>query len=173
MNNVHRRLIGKTLQALKISMVRSASIPSACTYTLVACFVCAHSSYHSSYANMTLDLPCIIDNTTYTDFGTNGEQFQQVFTRDNCRTPDFYCDDASMTCQRTKAIGQNCLADQECKEVRLLYSFSRFLLMTLGQNNCGTEGLCEEPPEAPLKIALWQYAITGLCITGGGSSSNR
>jgi hypothetical protein len=77
-----------------------------------------------SYANMTLSSPCIIDNITYTDFDANGQQLQQVFTRDNCRTPNFYCDEVSMSCQLTKAIGQGCLADQECKEVcPILFAF--------------------------------------------------
>ena len=70
------------------------------------------------YANITIGSPCIIDNTTYTDFNLHGQQYQQVFTRDNCHTPQLYCKYDSMTCQHTKAIGIFCLGDQECETVR-------------------------------------------------------
>lgn len=52
------------------------------------------------YANITLGQNCIVDNTTYTDTGPNGEQYMFTVTRDNCRSPQFYCDPGSSACQR-------------------------------------------------------------------------
>ena len=36
------------------------------------------------YANMTLGQNCIVNNMTYTDTGSNGEQHMFTVTRDNC-----------------------------------------------------------------------------------------
>ena len=69
------------------------------------------------YANITLGQSCIVDNTTYTDTGPNGEQYMFTVMRDNCRSPQFYCDPGSSVCQRTKAVGMACQLDSECEEV--------------------------------------------------------
>jgi hypothetical protein len=85
---------------------------------------------------VTLGLPCIIDNTTFTDIGLNGQQYHSVLTRDNCHTPQLYCEEGSLTCQPTKPMGLACLGDQQCESVRSLPSvidsiFSNILCSTI------------------------------------------
>ncbi|KAJ3800575.1 hypothetical protein GGU11DRAFT_676980 [Lentinula aff. detonsa] len=100
------------------------------------------------YANATLGTPCVIDNTTYTDIGLNGQLDTTIVIRDNCRSPYLYCDQTSLVCEQSKAIGSSCQIDQECE-----------------QRNC-VVSTCVEPPETPLRVAPWQYAITAMCILG-------
>ncbi|KIJ90998.1 hypothetical protein K443DRAFT_115761, partial [Laccaria amethystina LaAM-08-1] len=95
------------------------------------------------YANITLGQSCIVDNTTYTDTGPNDEQYMFTVTRDNCRSPQFYCDPGSSVCQRTKAVGMACELDSECEE-----------------RNCNSAKVCVEPPETPLRVAPWQWGLT-------------
>lgn len=95
------------------------------------------------YANITLGQSCIVDNTTYTDTGPNGEQYMFTVTRDNCRSPQFYCDPGSSACQRAKAVGVACQLDSECEE-----------------RNCNSAKVCVEPPETPLRVAPWQWGLT-------------
>lgn len=120
------------------------------------------------YANVTLGQPCIADNTTYVDFGLDGQQYTSTITRDNCKSPQFFCDLNGMVCQRTKFVGSACVSDSECTLVRLLYFISSDQRLTVyAQHNCGSAGICAEPPETPLRVAPWQYATTALCIIGG------
>ncbi|KAJ4478960.1 hypothetical protein J3R30DRAFT_3289184 [Lentinula aciculospora] len=100
------------------------------------------------YANATIGTPCIIDNTTYTDIGFNGQLFTTVVIRDNCHSPSLYCGQNSLLCEQSKVLGLPCQIDQECE-----------------QRNC-VEGICAEPLETPLRVAPWQYAITAMCILG-------
>ena len=65
------------------------------------------------YANMTLGQNCIVNNMTYTDTGSNGEQHLFTVTRDNGRLPQFYCGPGFLVCQRTKALGMACQLDFE------------------------------------------------------------
>ncbi|KII85258.1 hypothetical protein PLICRDRAFT_337586 [Plicaturopsis crispa FD-325 SS-3] len=98
------------------------------------------------YANVTVGQPCVIDNTTYMDVGVAGEPSSIVVTRDNCRT-EYFCDGTSSTCVPTQALGSLCQTDQQCSTY-----------------NCGSQGLCTDPPETPVRVAPWQYALTGICI---------
>ena len=101
---------------------------------------------------MTLGLPCIIDNTTYTDLGPNGQQFTSVVTRDNCRTPELYCDENTTTCQHTKAIGLTCLADQQCQSVSLLdYSFHHSDSKYICSITAVPKASVRNPPRLPSK----------------------
>ena len=74
------------------------------------------------YANITLGQPCISDNTTYFDFGPGSERYSNVIIRDNCRSPQFYCDPEENVCIATKAVGLPCLSDVECLTVCPLIS---------------------------------------------------
>ena len=77
--------------------------------------------YRLRFANVTLGQACIVDNVTYIDIGPEGQQYSNVVTRDNCRTPQFYCDPISMVCQRTKPIGSPCDGDHQCESVYLIW----------------------------------------------------
>ena len=67
---------------------------------------------------MTLGQSCIMDNTTYFDFGPDGGRPSNVVIRDNCQSPRFYCDPEKNVCVLTKAVGFPCLSDVECQTVR-------------------------------------------------------
>ncbi|KAF9068174.1 hypothetical protein BDP27DRAFT_1295498 [Rhodocollybia butyracea] len=111
--------------------------------------ICLHSI--CMYANATT--ACVIDNTTYTDVGFNGRLFNTVVVRDNCRSPQLYCGQDTLVCERSKVLGSSCQIDQECQE-----------------RNC-LSGLCTEPPETPLHVAPWQYVLTAICIVGAMMST--
>ncbi|KAJ3761990.1 hypothetical protein EV360DRAFT_36592 [Lentinula raphanica] len=108
--------------------------------------ICLHSV--CMYANGTMGTPCVIDNTTYTDVGLDGLPYTTVVIRDNCRSPDLHCGQTSLVCEQSRSLGSLCQNDQECE-----------------QRNC-VAGLCMEPPETPLHVAPWQYALTAMCIIG-------
>ncbi|KAI0955589.1 hypothetical protein AcV7_006215 [Taiwanofungus camphoratus] len=99
------------------------------------------------YANGTLGQHCVVDDVTYIDIGPDGQQISNIITRDNCQTPHFYCDRNATECVQTKTLGATCGADRECQTY-----------------NCGTGGTCTEPPEMPLHVAGWQYALTVLSV---------
>ncbi|KAH9893411.1 hypothetical protein C8Q73DRAFT_696866 [Cubamyces lactineus] len=99
------------------------------------------------YANMTLGQPCILDDVTYIDEGPNGEQFSNTILRDNCESPQFFCDSEAKACVPTKTLGTSCASDQECQ------SF-----------NCASSGVCADPPETPAHVQAWQVVLTGLSI---------
>ncbi|KAJ7683683.1 hypothetical protein B0H17DRAFT_1160853 [Mycena rosella] len=100
------------------------------------------------YANVTAGDKCITDNTTYIDIGPSGQQVTNTVSRDNCQSPNFYCDPAQLGCQRTLAIDSPCQTDQQCVSL-----------------NCAA-GTCANPPETPNRIAPWQCALTTTAIVG-------
>ena len=69
------------------------------------------------YENATFAQPCSVENTTYILLDLAGEQFMTSIIKDNCRTPEFFCDPATMLCEHTKAAGLPCLTDGDCKTV--------------------------------------------------------
>jgi hypothetical protein len=122
-----------------------------------------------SYANATLGVPCIIDSTVYIGLGPNGEQFSTTVSRDNCKSPGLYCNPTSDACEKTQAIGQACQNDQECQSVSI-YNVRRAIdayASMRGQYNCNMQNICAVPPATPLKVAIWQYVLTGLAVLMG------
>lgn len=69
------------------------------------------------YANVTLGQRCILDQTTYLEFGPNGQQLSHTISRHNCRSPLLFCDPSSLQCFHTKPVGTPCEADLECRSV--------------------------------------------------------
>ncbi|KAJ7196827.1 hypothetical protein GGX14DRAFT_672022 [Mycena pura] len=100
------------------------------------------------YANVTLGEPCITSNTTYIDIGPSGQDVAYTVTRDNCQSPQLYCDAVSPVCKRTLPVNSLCVADQQCTSL-----------------NCAM-GTCADPPETPLRIAPWQSALIATAIVG-------
>ncbi|KAJ7846916.1 hypothetical protein B0H13DRAFT_2406724 [Mycena leptocephala] len=98
------------------------------------------------YANVTLGERCLTDDTTYLDVGPSGQQVANTVTRDNCRSPQFYCNPTKLLCENTLALGSLCLTDLQCT------SF-----------NCNA-GTCANPPETPLRIPPWQCTLTATAI---------
>ena len=66
--------------------------------------------------------------------------------RDNC-IDGLYCDGPSLLCAREKALGEKCAADRECVEY-----------------NCGTDGICHLPPEAPNSLPSWSFGLIGAAL---------
>ncbi|KAJ7471374.1 hypothetical protein B0H11DRAFT_2039716 [Mycena galericulata] len=98
------------------------------------------------YVNVTLGERCLTDNTTYVDVGPSGQQVANTVTRDNCQSPQFYCNSVEQVCERTLPLSSPCQADQQCTSL-----------------NCAA-GACANPPETPLRIAPWQCVLTALAI---------
>lgn len=76
---------------------------------------------HSRYANVTLSERCITDNTAYLDVGPDGEQVANTVTRDNCQSPQFYCNPTSLVCEHTLPLSSPCQADLQCTSVRFFF----------------------------------------------------
>ncbi|KAI4522153.1 hypothetical protein K525DRAFT_199469 [Schizophyllum commune Loenen D] len=111
--------------------------------------ICLHSTCtFCRYANATLGQSCVTDNTTYVDLDPDGSQYVTLVSRDNCRTPYYYCDAAQGVCLRSLAPGSSCAADRECE-----------------QHNC-VAGVCAESPETPRRVPAWQSALTIISILG-------
>jgi hypothetical protein len=122
-----------------------------------------------SYANVTVKLPCIVDETVFNLRGANNQVITTVVSRDNCKKPDTYCNSESKVCVPTKSISESCGEDRECQSV-LLIPFSiqpEIDLFPRNQDNCDSNRVCATPPEQPIQIPMWQYAITSVCIIVG------
>ncbi|KAJ7197515.1 hypothetical protein B0H12DRAFT_1037868 [Mycena haematopus] len=104
--------------------------------------ICLRST--CTYENATLGDPCISDNTTYVDAE---QQTANTVTRDNCLSPQFYCNATALLCERTLPLGSSCVGDVECA------SF-----------NCDAAGICTNPPGTPLRIPPWQCALTATAV---------
>ncbi|KAI0633879.1 hypothetical protein C8Q77DRAFT_1057078 [Trametes polyzona] len=107
------------------------------------------------WANVTVGLPCIVQNTAYTAYGPDGE-FIDIVSRQvlppipgNCRV-GLYCDAQQLVCVQGKQVGEQCDADKEC----LTY-------------NCLASGTCGERADTPREVGKWVYVVVGICIFGG------
>ncbi|KAJ7614148.1 hypothetical protein FB45DRAFT_802703 [Roridomyces roridus] len=100
------------------------------------------------YANATLGDRCVTDNTTYIDVDFGGEQISSAVTRDNCQSPQLYCNPTDLVCEPTLPLNAPCRGDRQCSSL-----------------TCAA-GKCANPPETPLRIAPWQSALTAAAILG-------
>lgn len=81
----------------------------------------------SRWANVTAGEPCVVENTAYIAYGSDGEFIDIVsryvpshatiyaithFFSGNCRV-GLYCDSQSNKCVQNKALGEACSADKE------------------------------------------------------------
>jgi len=105
-------------------------------------------NFKCMWANVTLGLPCVVENTAYISYGANDE-YIDIVSRDNCRV-GLYCDTNQKVCIQRRAVGATCDADKEC----LSY-------------NCGTGGTCSEDVREPNHLPIWVYVIVGIGIFGG------
>lgn len=118
-----------------------ANFPNNANGSVCLNFVC-------TYANVTENNDCVIENTVYVAFsGTT--QFPFVVSRGNC-VPGLYCDAVTTKCLQTKAFGVNCTADKECTS-----------------DNCLPNNTCGLSPDAPAHFPIWVYAVVGFGIFGG------
>jgi hypothetical protein len=103
------------------------------------------------WANVTLGLSCIVENTAYIAYGATdspGGEFIDIVSRGNCRT-GLYCDSQQKMCVQAKQLNTACGADKECD------SF-----------NCLPSGVCGPSADVPNKFGSWVYAIVALGIFG-------
>jgi hypothetical protein len=115
---VHHHPTGRIWKVLRISMDLYACILHACKCHNL-CFVELQRSDCAllRYANVTLGHSCVVDNTTYVDVWPDDRQSSNTITRDNCRSPQLYCDPIVMICQKTNSVGSICSSDRECELV--------------------------------------------------------
>ncbi|KAI0373519.1 hypothetical protein BV20DRAFT_989308 [Pilatotrama ljubarskyi] len=100
------------------------------------------------WANVTVGLPCVVQNTAYTAYGPDGE-FIDIVSRGNCRV-GLYCDAQQLVCMQTKEVGEQCDADKECTTY-----------------NCLSSGVCGIRADTPREVAKWVYVVVAVCILGG------
>jgi len=105
-------------------------------------------NYKCMWANVTLGLDCVVENTAYTSYGAHDE-YIDIVSRDNCRR-GLYCDTNQKVCITSKGLGGTCDADKEC----LSY-------------NCLPSGTCGTDVTEPRHLGAWVYAIVGIGIFGG------
>ncbi|RDB16991.1 hypothetical protein Hypma_002678 [Hypsizygus marmoreus] len=108
--------------------------------------VCLNSK--CMWANATLGVACIVENTPYTAYGVDGE-FIDIVSRGNCQL-GLYCDAAQKVCMAEKLFGEACTADKECSSW-----------------NCLGSGVCGVSESIPHHFAIWVYIVVGLGIFGG------
>lgn len=74
------------------------------------------------YANVTLGLACVLEQTTYSGYTalTGSQQVNITVANDNCKSAKIYlyCDSSSGVCERMKGIGADCDNGRECLSVR-------------------------------------------------------
>ena len=117
-----------------------------------------------SYANVALGQPCSPDSTDYISPGPNGQEFITTITRHNCRTPQLFCNLASLVCEPTKPLGSQCSYDQECRSVRTISSVTKgrvsFLRLIPSKYNCEYQSkTCILPPEDARGVPVWEYTL--------------
>ncbi|KIM74332.1 hypothetical protein PILCRDRAFT_80164 [Piloderma croceum F 1598] len=100
------------------------------------------------FANVTLGLTCVVENTAYIGY-SGSDEFIDIVSRGNCMN-GMYCDSQQKVCIQSKALGVSCDADKEC----LSY-------------NCLSSGTCGKAAEAPNHFGTWVYAIVAIGIFGG------
>jgi len=105
-------------------------------------------NYQCMYANATLGNECIVENTPYVGYETDGTQFINVVSRGNCVT-GLYCDAVSLKCLAQLALGESCTADKECST-----------------DNCNQAGVCGAPTDAPKHVSMGVYIAVAICILG-------
>ena len=64
------------------------------------------------WANVTLQNPCVVENTAYIAYEVGGE-YINIVSRGNC-APGLYCDSVQKVCFNEKSIGDSCDGDKEC-----------------------------------------------------------
>jgi len=103
------------------------------------------------FANVTVGNTCIVDNTAYNAYYSNGSDFIDVVSRSNCQK-DLYCDATAnpTVCVQKKNFGQPCGADKECTS-----------------GNCLQSLTCGMAPDAPKHFATWVYIVVAVAILGG------
>jgi len=105
-------------------------------------------NYKCMWANVTLGLSCVVENTAYTSYGITDE-YIDIVSRDNCLV-GLYCDTSQKVCIARKALGDTCDADKEC----LSY-------------NCLSSGVCGTDVTEPRHLGAWVYVIVGIGVFGG------
>jgi hypothetical protein len=100
------------------------------------------------WANVTAGSTCVVENTPYTGYGSDGE-FIDIVSRGNCRL-GLYCDTAQQICMQVKALNEACGGDKECDSL-----------------NCLSSGVCGTSPDAPNHFGAWVYIVVGMGIFGG------
>jgi len=103
------------------------------------------------FANVTVGNQCIVDNTAFSAYSSNGSEFKTVVSRSNCQK-DLYCDATTnpTVCVNKKNVGETCDADKECMS-----------------NNCLSSLTCGLAPDAPKHFATWVYIVVAVAIIGG------
>ncbi|TDL26285.1 hypothetical protein BD410DRAFT_575606 [Rickenella mellea] len=106
-------------------------------------------NFQCYWANVTANQPCVVENTAYTGYGADGQEFIDIVSRGNCMT-GLYCDSQNLVCKQTLALGQSCAADKECDSMNCL-----------GTQVCGT------PADAPKHFPIFVYIVVCFGIFGG------
>jgi len=100
------------------------------------------------YANVTLGLACVVENTPYIGYAGTDE-FIDIVSRGNCMN-GMYCDAQQKVCVQAKDLGAGCEADKECASY-----------------NCLSTGVCGKAAEAPNSFGTWVYVLVAIGIFGG------
>ncbi|KAH9935539.1 uncharacterized protein B0H18DRAFT_416058 [Fomitopsis serialis] len=109
--------------------------------------VCLHNT--CMWANATSGEACTVENTVYALFGSDGHEYADIISRDNCQTGS-YCDSSALVCKDSKNVGGSCTGNKECS------SF-----------NCLPSGTCGLSTDTPAHVSEWVYAVVAVCALGG------
>ncbi|KAH9839470.1 uncharacterized protein C8Q71DRAFT_513434 [Rhodofomes roseus] len=109
--------------------------------------VCLHNI--CMWANATTGEACTVENTVFAVFGSDGHEYADVVSRDNCQI-NSYCDSSTLLCVKTKEYGASCTGNKECA------SF-----------NCLSAGACGSSTDTPAHVSKWVYGVVAACALGG------
>lgn len=84
----------------------------------------------------------------YIVFGTEGHQYINVVSRDNCQN-GLYCDGTQKVCMKQLNEGASCSADKECSTT-----------------NCNVHGVCGSTAITVQHVPTWLYLLVGVAIVG-------
>lgn len=101
-------------------------------------------NFQCMWANVTVGLACVVENTAYTVYSTNNETKTIVsryvpcrlptritliicYDSDNC-APSLYCDASQLVCMQKKALDETCEADKEYVNLLAYYSICSLYL---------------------------------------------
>jgi hypothetical protein len=89
---------------------------------------------------------CINDNTRYTGYTNEGNQYAHIVSRDNCAN-GLYCDGSALQCLKVKSVGAACQGNKECQSY-----------------NCPSDGKCGRNADEPIHPPTYSFVLIGLGI---------
>lgn len=184
--NVRLPLISRNSQTrILITTAASALTSNACKYSFSYEYFFL-LKFVLSWANVTINQPCVVEQMPYIAFGPNNEEFIYVVSRYVLFFSILIFTSELIFSSVAEIVFPTCIATLHRKFVSNKSSLalpvqqirSRFvstrcligpkiLFSRCESNNCLPNLTCGVSPQAPKRFAIWVYIVVGLGIIGG------